>query len=200
MPDETSQTGPGQPAVTEVLLALARRPGDRIFKRWNWKSALLSSFLRGTIFFSVNLFGSLGAALSALATEILFRPVVSGFCGGVIESFRRAQPPWAATLVVVIFVPSVNHLIEFTVHWARGTERLGAGVLTSVSFSVLSGLFNIFAMRRGVLIVGDGRRPLLEDLQSMPATIGAFLLAVPRLAWSFAFARRSRAVQNRCGR
>lgn len=148
---------------------------------------MLSTVIRGAIFFSVNLLGGVASALSALATEFLFRPLVAGFDGAVIESFRSARPAWAATLVVVLALPAVNHLIEIAVHWTRGTQRLGASVLASLSFSALSGLFNLFAMRRGVLIVGDGRRSILDDLRRLPVIVGAFLVAAPRFVLKSAF-------------
>jgi hypothetical protein len=156
----------------------------------------MSTIMRGSIFFSVNLFASPAAAVSALATELLFRPFLAGSYGAVSESFRSAQPPWAATLIVAFVLPGLNHLVEFFFHWVRGTQRLGAGVLASICFSVLSGLFNLFAMRRGVFIVGEGRRPLIEDFRRIPAVVGAFLLAVPLSAWrQLANARRALAFQ-----
>src|SRR5215471_1933597 len=179
------------PRVAEVLAGIVSCPGNLIWRRWNWKSALFSSIIRGAIFFLVNLIGGVSAAVSALATDLIFRPLVSGFYGAIVESFRSATPTWAATLVVIIALPVINHLIEIAVHWARGTQRLGSSVIASVSFSVLSGLFNIFAMRRGVLIVGDGRRTVLEDLRSLPAVVAAFLMAVPRFAAELAGAHRS---------
>src|SRR5262249_1175962 len=148
--------------VVQILLSLIRHPGDLVWRRWNWKSACLSSILRGSIFFSVNLFGSLGAALSALMTELIFRPFMSGFYGALPESFRSATPTWAGTLVVALVIPVVNHCVELGIHWARGTQKLGASVTVSILFSALGGVFNIFAMRRGVLIVGEGRRSLWE--------------------------------------
>src|SRR5215831_8829481 len=178
-------------SVAEVLAGIARHPGNLLWRRWNWKSALFSSIIRGAIFFSVNLLGGVTAAVSALATDLIFRPLVSGFYGAIVESFRSATPTWAATVVVIIALPVINHLIEIAVHWARGTQRLGSSVIASVSFSVLSGLFNIFAMRRGVLIVGDGSRPVTEDLRRLPAVVAAFLMAVPRFAAELAGARRS---------
>ena len=180
----------GSLTVAEVLVGIARCPGNLIWRRWNWKSALFSSIIRGAIFFLVNLMGGVRAAVSALATDLIFRPLVSGFYGAIVESFRSATPTWAATVVVIIALPVINHLIEIAVHWARGTQRLGSSVIASVSFSVLSGLFNIFAMRRGVLIVGDGRRPLTEDLRRLPAVVAAFLMAVPRFAAELAGAHR----------
>jgi len=203
MPDETSQPAldPGQassfsrdvsdsPALADVVAVMIRNPWDLLLKRWNWKSALLSTVIRGAIFFSVNLLGGVASALSALATEFLFRPLVAGFDGAVIELFRSARPPWGATLVVVLALPAVNHLIEIAVHWTRGTQRLGASVLASLSFSALSGLFNLFAMRRGLLIVGDGRRSILEDLRRLPLVVGAFLMAAPRFVLKIHYWRR----------
>jgi hypothetical protein len=153
----------------------------------------MSSIMRGSIFFSVNLFASPAAAVSALGTDLLFRPFLSGSYGAFSESFRAARPGWAATFIVAFVLPGLNHLIELSVHWARGTQRLGAGVLASLSFSVISGLFNLFAMRRGVFIVGEGRRPLSEDFRRIPAILIAFLLAAPRSTWRhLAGVRRAR--------
>jgi hypothetical protein len=177
------------PRVSEVLAGIVRCPGNLLWRQWNWKSALFSSIIRGAIFFSANLLGGTSAAVSALVTDLIFRPFVSGFNGAIIESFRSAEPPWAATVVVIIVVPVINHLIEIAVHWTRGTQRLGTSVIASVSFSVLSGLFNIFAMRRGVLIVGPGRHTVLEDLRCLPGVIAAFLMAVPRFALGLVFSR-----------
>jgi hypothetical protein len=202
MQDEASITDPnarygfglslasvGSPLVGEVLAGLARNPGALLWRRWNWKSALFSSIIRGAIFFSLNLLGGVRAAASALATDLIFRPLVSGFYGAIVESFRLARPTWAATLVIIIALPVFNHLIELAIHWARGTQRLGTSVLASVSFSVLSGLFNLFAMRRGLLIVGPGRRSITEDLRRIPGVIAAFLIAAPRFALGLVFAR-----------
>jgi len=196
MPVQSDSTANPAPAVGAVLTDIIRRPGLVLWSRWNWKAALMSSIMRGSIFFSVNLYASPAAAVSALGTELLFRPFVSGSYGALSESFRSAQPSWAATFIVALVLPGLMHLVELSVHWARGTQRLGAGVLASITFSVISGLFNIFAMRRGVFIVGEGRRPLLEDIKRIPWVVSAFLLAAPLFAWRrLAPARRALACQ-----
>ena len=193
MPNDRASKSSASPLVSAVFLDMLRDPGTLLWKRWNWKSALLSSLTRGSIFFSVNLFASWKAATSALVTELVFRPFMSGFYGTVTEQFSPAQPTWAATLVVIAVLPAINHVVELAIHWARGTQKLGASVLASIVFSVLSGLFNIFAMRRGVLIVGEGRRSLLEDLRRVPLVLAAFLTVIPRSALAFALAQRTRA-------
>src|SRR5262245_23393672 len=92
-------------SVGAVFLRLLRDPLSTLFKRWNWKSALLSSLLRSAIFFFANLSAGLPAALAATETELFFRAISSGFYGALTESFCEARPPWAATLAVAVFLP-----------------------------------------------------------------------------------------------
>jgi hypothetical protein len=154
--------------VGSVLLSLVRSPGRRLILRWNWKAAVLSAIFRSTLFFVTNLAAGLGAALAAMLTELGFRGSTAGFYGALTQAFRHAQPPWLATLTVMLLLPAVTHLVELLVHWSRGTERLAASIIVSCFFTALSTVFNLFAMRRDALIVGDGRASLAEDLVRMP--------------------------------
>src|SRR5215470_570237 len=167
-------------SVAGVLLRLSRDPFSTFVKRWNWKSAVLSSLFRAAIFFFVNLSAGLPAAFAAMQTELLFRAISSGFYGALTESFREAEPPWAATLAVAVILPFANHSVEFLIHWMRGTRKLVPSIIASLSFTALSSVFNFYAMRRGALVVGEGRRSLLSDLRSMPALVLDFILFVSR--------------------
>jgi hypothetical protein len=46
-------------------------------------------------------------------------------------------------------------------------------------FTALATLFNLFAMRRGVLVVGRAESSLASDMRQIPQTILAFILAGP---------------------
>ena len=157
-----------------MLIGLVRHPIARIVRRWNWKSALLSSLFRATIFFTANLSAGLDAAYAAMLTELVFRGITSGFYGGLTQSFRHATPHWLASIAMMVLLPFCTHVSEFLVHWLRGTERLAESLTLSVAFTVISTLFNLFAMRRGVLIVGEGRGSLLADLRQIPRLIVLF--------------------------
>jgi hypothetical protein len=85
---------------------LLREPVQRLLYRWNWKSAVLSSLLRATLFFATNLTAGLPAAFAAMRTELVFRAITSGFYGALTENFREAEPAWAATITVMILLPS----------------------------------------------------------------------------------------------
>lgn len=146
-------------------------------RRWNWKSALSSSLLRGMIFFFTNLTAGLHAATSALLTELIYRAIASGFYGAITQSLSEVEPAWAATLTAVILLPLGSHALELTVHLLRHTPKLAMSFITSVCFTVLSTLFQLYAMRRGVLLVHAGASAFSEDMSRMPRLVVSFIAA-----------------------
>jgi len=171
---------PPSVSVKDVLLRLIRHPVKYLCHNWNWKSALLSSILRASLFFATNLSAGFPAAMAALKTELVFRGVTSGFYGALTEAFREAEPPWTAALAVMFLLPIANHSIELLVHWIRGTQNLFSSVLASVILTAFSTLFNFYLMRRGAMIVGSGRGSLGTDLSRMPRLTLDFITWLPR--------------------
>ncbi|OGF59569.1 MAG: hypothetical protein A2Y62_03795 [Candidatus Fischerbacteria bacterium RBG_13_37_8] len=166
-------------SVGEAFLHLLKHPYIHLIQRWNWKAALLSSIFRAIIFFFTNIVAGFAAAMSAMIVEFAYRGVTAGFYGALTQVFRKARPAWFASITVMIFVPAISHIAEFLVHLINGTKKLGTSIIASVAFSVLSTLFNFYAMRRGVLIVGDQNFSLKEDMRRMPRIIAGFLLDIP---------------------
>jgi hypothetical protein len=170
-------------SVGEVLRRFVREPRKYLLARWNWKSAVLSSLFRAAIFFFANISAGLFAAIAAMSTELIFRGITSGFYGALTEGFQEAEPPWAAAAGLLVVLPFANHALEFVVHWMLGTQNLVPSIAASVVFTALSTLFNLFAMRRGALIVGAGHGSLLEDLRRMPGLLMDFVMLLPRGLW-----------------
>lgn len=166
--------------VSRVFVWILRHPGEALFRRWNYKSAVLSSALRGGLFFAVNLRAGPEAATAAMLTEWSFRACTSGFYGALTQAFRRAEPQRLAMLCVLLLLPAVSHALELAVHWWRGTPELFMSIGASVLLTVVSTAFNLFAMRRGALVVGQGGRPILEDLRRMPELVVAFVTLLAR--------------------
>ena len=83
-------------SVRAALVSLRGHPREWIHQ-WNWKTALTSALIRGTLFFFVNLTASAAAAYSALLTELTLRAFTSGFYGSVTQRFSRVEPRWAGT-------------------------------------------------------------------------------------------------------
>lgn len=167
-----------------VWANIARHPYEYLVRRWNWKSAATSTLIRGAIFFTANLTAGKEAAVAALLTEFTYRALLSGIVGSVTQALRKSEPAWAAGLSASVILPAFSHAVEFTAHSLRGTPRLGASIGASIAFTVISILFNLYAMRHGVLVVdGENPKSLWQDLVVMPRVVAGFLLVGPLALW-----------------
>ena len=183
-------------SVSDVFYNLVRHPAQ-IITRWNWKSASLGAILRASFYFTVYQASreSWLVTLTAVLVELTFRFLTTGLSGAVVQSFRKAQPVWAANLIVSIMLPAFSHTVEFITHYAQ--ERYFFDIFAasensvarqrafaiSVLFSVISALFNLFAMKHGVLLVGAGdeTKSFIDDIKRMPRMVGEFTAFLPVL-------------------
>jgi hypothetical protein len=145
----------------------------RLFRWWNWKSAVISAAMRGPIFFFTSLSFGLRAAAMSLLLDASFRTVLAGFMGALTQALRYVQPTWMAAVIVIIGMPVVNHTIEYFVH--RHNMRVGLAMGISIGLSMISGAFELFAMRRGTLVVTEHSRSLLQDIIRFPWLVADFL-------------------------
>ena len=165
------------PCLLEVLRSFVVHPRATLLRRWNWKSAVMSSLVRASLFFFVNLTAGAEAAVAAFLTELVYRAMTSGFYGAITQGFSRVQPAWQATLGACVVLPLANHSLELLAHWLRGTERLWESIFASICFTALSTAFHVFVMRRGLLTVGEGSQSLWRDLAQMPRSVALFVAA-----------------------
>jgi hypothetical protein len=175
----SDETPRGPSSLGAAWVGIVTHPYEHLVRRWNWKSGLTSTILRGSIFFSTNLSAGRNAALAALLTELGYRALLSGGIGSVTETLRKCRPEWAAALTVSVILPAFSHVVEFTIHSLRHTPHIKTSVTVSIGFSVLTVLFNFYAMRRGVLLVGSERQSLGKDLAVMPRIVLGFIVAGP---------------------
>jgi hypothetical protein len=180
--------------VWEVSVDLIRHP--RMVDRWHWKSATLSAIIRANLFFATNLAHGPRLATRATLVEFALRLPLVGILAAVAQAFGGAEPPWAATVVATALLPGLAHLGELAAHWMARTPELGASMQASVALSVLSTVFSLFAMRRGVMIVGGGSLSVGDDLKRLPRLVFDFILVAPR-ALARALRHLSRQEQTR---
>jgi hypothetical protein len=161
-------------AVKTVLFCLVMNPYRHLLRRWNWKAACLSVCSRSTAILMANLSAGPAGAVGAMLAEACYRALTSGFHSALNQAFRHARPIWATSAVSMLLVPAVSECIEFIMHSARGTQRLGATIAVSLILTAMSTLFEMFAMRRGILVVGKNSGSLLQDLKKMPELLLSF--------------------------
>ena len=157
-------------SVDKVLICLSINPYRHVIRRWNWKSAFLSAFCRSILIFLTNLSAGGSSAVGAMLAEACYRALTSGFYSALTQAFRFAQPVWAASVIPMILIPMVADSCEFAVHGIRGTKRLVATVAVSMIFTAVSTMLELFAMRRGVLVMGQNGRSLLDGPQELSQT------------------------------
>ncbi|HEX6123848.1 MAG TPA: hypothetical protein VFZ23_00600 [Pyrinomonadaceae bacterium] len=173
---EVVEVSPAPHRVVDVFRYLVRHPVEMLVWRWNWKAALFSGVLRSMIYLFTHLKEGWRAALGAMSVEFFFRLIVSGASGSLVQAFHNAAPVWLATLCVMIMLPAFSHMIEFTLHTLNGDVNKGKAIIISISFSIISAIFNLFAMRRDALLVKDDRAQTLgQDLVSLPKIVGEFM-------------------------
>jgi hypothetical protein len=148
---------------------------SRGFQWWNWKSAVISAAMRGPIFFFASLSLGWRAAAMSLLLDASFRIALAGFMGALTQAVRYIQPTWIPALIVVVGMPVVNHTIEYFVH--RHNMRVGLAMGISIGFSMISGAFELFAMRRGTLVVTEHSQSLLHDILRFPWLVADFVRA-----------------------
>jgi hypothetical protein len=151
---------------------------------WHWKAALFSAFIRCSIFFAVNATSGWRIASGAALAEFLYRLIASGFYGSITQALSRMQPAWKANMIAIFVLPLFQHLIEFAIHYLRGTPRLAASIGVSFGFTIVSTLFNLYSMRRGSLIVGAEARSIWHDINAFPRLFWGFVSSGPRLILS----------------
>ena len=185
--------------VIDVFRELLRHPFTTMVLRWNWKAAVLSALLRAPIFFTAYAFKKEGitVAIGAMIAQMLCRIVFGGVNGSIIQSFSKVEPAWHAVLTVPIILATFSHLVEFVVQTIydeyTGVQGKGKAIAVSILISAISAIFNLFAMRRGALLVKDeSEQPLWRDLKRMPWLAFEFI-SFP-LIWTW---RKSR---NRVGK
>jgi hypothetical protein len=169
--------------LREAMANLATRPVELVLRRWNWKASFSSSLVRGLIFFFANLGAGWRQATGAMFAEWLYRAVTSGFYGAITQTLGEAEPEWHGALAAMILLPVTSHSFEFLVHWLRHTPHLKTSIISSMSFTVISTLFNFYAMRRGTMTVGRNAASLAQDMRAMPGIICGFLTVLPRWVW-----------------
>jgi hypothetical protein len=173
--EQVAETPTMTTSVLGVTTYLLRHPIETLVWRWNWKAAVLSALLRAPIFFFSYLFkkDGLKLAIGAAVAQSLFRFIFGGVNGAIIQSFSKVEPAWHAVLTIPLVLAAFSHFIEFVVQTMydnqNGVTGKGRAVAVSVVVSAISAVFNLFAMRRGALLVKDeSQQSIWRDLSRMP--------------------------------
>jgi hypothetical protein len=154
-------------SVATALSGLVRHPVRFLRTRWNWKAALASALMRGSIFFGTTIEFGFAVAARTLIVDAAFRLPLAGTCAGVVQELRNTQPRWGALTVAIVAVPAGAHLIEIAAHATAGTPRLWRGVALSCGLSAASSGVEWLLMGHDIMLVGPGGHSLAGDVAGL---------------------------------
>ncbi len=181
--------------IRGVTYELLRHPFRILILNWNWKAAIISSVLRAPIFFGAYLVHKQGLlmAFAAMSVQFVFRAITGGTNGAIIQSFSKIEPAWHAVVTIPIVLTVVMHIGEWFLQagfdMLAGTKGKTTAVLLSILGSVISAGFNLFAMRRGILLVKDeSQQSFWHDIKQMPWIV--FELVSYPLVWTLKRSKR----------
>jgi hypothetical protein len=147
---------------------------------WNWKSAILSICFRVPIFAILTMRKGVDAMTGAVFAEALVCAFYAGCYAAVVQYIRNRRPVWLTAFIIAVLLPAFGQVIEYEVHAWRSTPHTILAVTISSILSILSSLFNWYAMKQGTLLVGSERSSLGTDLKRFPILLWRFLLLGPR--------------------
>ena len=193
--DDIEEVSDSEISVKDVCVNVFRHP-LQLITRWNWKAVLLAVIVRASIYlvtYSVR-HEAWVVIITAMVFEAISRFLTTGVAGALVQSFRKAQPFWLANLIVSVALPAFSHTVEYLTHYTQETyfsDMFAASQNSgrentfpiSVLFSVVSVLFNLYAMRHGALLVGAGKetQTLRKDFTQIPKLIWDFIGALPNM-------------------
>ena len=110
-----------------------------------------------------------------MLAEFVYRALTAGFYGSVTQSFRRVEPPWQGALSALGLLMVTSHSLEFVIHSLRGTPNLKLSIAASICVTIAATLFDLHAMRMGVLTTDGPSAPFAGDMKQLPGVLLSFV-------------------------
>lgn len=142
---------------------------------WNWKCALLSATVRSLVYLAAIAHTGFHGAAGVVLVEIAYVALTAGVYAGLQQKALRIRRRWLGNLIVVLGVPGLAQVLDWTAHRAGGAAVPGRAMLAVSVFAALSALFHLHVMRNGVFLTGSGRS-LLDDFRRLPIIVAGLIV------------------------
>lgn len=148
---------------------------------WNWKCALMSAVVRSCVYLAAMAHGCAHNRLAVVVVEMAYVTLTAGFYAGLQQHALGFRSRLLGDLAIVIGVPGLSMTLDWLIHRATGAAAGGRATFAVCLFALISALFHLHVMRRGVFLTGHQGRSLVEDFRRIPRLVASFV-ATPALA------------------
>lgn len=153
---------------------------------WNWKCALLSATVRSAVYVAALAHDRLHSAPMLVAVEIAYVTLTAGLWAGLQQRALGLRSRLAGNAAIAVGVPGLAQFCDWLAHHAVGPAAPPRALAAVCVFTLISALFHLHVMRRGVFLTGPEGRSLGDDFRRMPRMVAGFAMALPN-----AFAART---------
>jgi hypothetical protein len=143
---------------------------------WNWKCALLSATARSVVYVAAMAHSNPRGGLAVVAVELIYVSLTAGLYAGLQQRALGFRSRLLGNLTVVVAVPGFAQLLDWFAHRAAHAAVPGRAITAVCVFSLISAIFHLHVMRRGVFITGSTGQTLAADFRRMPMLVAEFLL------------------------
>jgi hypothetical protein len=147
------------------------------FACWNWKCALMSATVRSLVYLIAMMRSGPHGRLAIVAVEMAYVTLTAGVYAGMQQRALSLQARWLGNLCVVAGVPGLAQYLDWLAHRAVGPAAPPRAILAASIFTLISALFHLHVMRRGVFLTGHAGRSLADDFRRMPRLVLDFVLS-----------------------
>jgi len=133
--------------------------------------------------------------LGVVAVEMAYVTLTAGLYAGMQQRALALRSRFLGNLIVVVGVPGLAQFFDWLTHRAVGPAAPPRAILAASIFTLVSALFHLHVMRRGVFLTGHTGRTLADDFRRMPRLVLDFVLR-PYTLFSGFSARVVRAAES----
>ena len=161
---------------------------------WNWKCALLSATVRSIVYLAAMARTHSHGRLAVVLVEIMYVTMTAGVYAGLQQKALVLRSRLLGNLTIAVAVPGLAQFFDWLAHRAAGATAPPKSFLTVCIFTLVSALFHLYVMRRGVFLSGRGLS-LSDDFRRVPRLIAGFVLA-PVAVFSALSVRLMRSIES----
>jgi hypothetical protein len=143
---------------------------------WNWKCALLSAAARSLVYLAAMARSGSHSQLAIVAVEIAYVTLTAGVYAGMQQRALGLRSRRLGNLVIAVGVPGLAQFLDWLTHHAVGPAAPPRALFAVCVFTLISALFHLHVMRRGVFLTGLAGRTLADDFRRLPRLILGFSL------------------------
>jgi hypothetical protein len=127
--------------------------------------------------------------LAVVVVELIYVTLTAGFYAGLQQKALALRSRMLGNLVIAGAVPAFSQALDWLAHRITSAGAPPRATFAVCVFTLISALFHLYVMRRGVFLTGRGSA-LVEDLRRVPRLIAGFVLRLLALPISLRGVRR----------